>query len=68
VGRVWGIGERTWGGDFRRRMMIFDTTARGRDLGIEGTRRGRECARKIFERGASSTQRNASEGRLRGID
>jgi hypothetical protein len=25
---------------------------RGRDLGIEGTRRGRESARKIFKRGA----------------
>jgi hypothetical protein len=32
---------------------------RGRDVGIEGTRRDRECARKIFERGASSRQRNA---------
>jgi hypothetical protein len=25
VGRVWGIGERMWGGDFRRRMMIFES-------------------------------------------
>jgi hypothetical protein len=23
VGCVWGIGERKWGGDFRRRMMMF---------------------------------------------
>jgi hypothetical protein len=40
---------------------------RGRDLGMEGTRRGRESARKIFERGARSGQRNAklhSEGRV----
>jgi hypothetical protein len=25
VGCVWGIGERKWGGDFRRRMMIFES-------------------------------------------
>jgi hypothetical protein len=31
---------------------------RGRDVGMEETRRGRECARKIFERGARSRQRN----------
>jgi hypothetical protein len=31
---------------------------RGRDVGMEKTRRGRECARKIFERGARSRQRN----------
>jgi hypothetical protein len=24
VGCVWGIGERKWGGDFRRRMMMFE--------------------------------------------
>jgi hypothetical protein len=30
----------------------------GRDLGMEGTRRGRESARKIFEKGARSGQRN----------
>jgi hypothetical protein len=39
LGCVWGIGERKWGGNFRRRMM-------------EGTRRGRDSARKILERGA----------------
>jgi hypothetical protein len=26
VGCVWGIGERKWGGDFRRRMMMFEST------------------------------------------
>jgi hypothetical protein len=25
VGRVWGIGEKKWGGDFRRRMMMFES-------------------------------------------
>jgi hypothetical protein len=25
VGRVWGIGERKWGDDFRRRMMMFQS-------------------------------------------
>jgi hypothetical protein len=71
VGSVWGIGERKWGGDSRRRMMMFedreDIDVRGRDLGMERTRRGRESARKIFERGARSGQRNArlhSEGRV----
>jgi hypothetical protein len=70
VGSVWGIGEKKWGGDSRRRMMMFEDReyiVRGRDLGMEGTRRGRESARKILERGARSGQRNArlhSEGRL----
>jgi hypothetical protein len=32
---------------------------RGRDLGMEGTRRGREGARKIFENRARSGLRNA---------
>jgi hypothetical protein len=39
----------------------------GRDLKMEGTRRGRESARKIFERGARSGERSArlhSEGRV----
>jgi hypothetical protein len=22
---VWGVGERKWGGDFRRRMMMFES-------------------------------------------
>jgi protein subunit release factor B len=26
VGCVWGIGERKWGGDFRRRMIMFEST------------------------------------------
>jgi hypothetical protein len=25
VGCVWGIEERKWGGDFRRRMMMFES-------------------------------------------
>jgi hypothetical protein len=25
VGCVWGIAERKWGGDFRRRMMMFES-------------------------------------------
>jgi hypothetical protein len=25
VGRVWGTGERKWGDDFRRRMMMFQS-------------------------------------------
>jgi hypothetical protein len=32
---------------------------RGRDVGMEKTRRSRECARKIFERDARSRQINA---------
>jgi hypothetical protein len=43
------IGERKWGGDFRRRMMMFEREhgreyidVRGREMGIEETRRGRE--------------------------
>jgi hypothetical protein len=39
---------------------------RGRYLGINGTRRGRESARKIFERGARSGQRNAKLHRREG--
>jgi hypothetical protein len=52
-----------WGGDFRTRMIMFDSMIES----MEGTRRGRESARKIFERGARSGQRNASlysEGRV----
>jgi hypothetical protein len=25
VGCIWGIGERKWGGDFSRRMMMFES-------------------------------------------
>jgi hypothetical protein len=25
VGCGWGIGEKKWGGDFRRRMMMFES-------------------------------------------
>jgi hypothetical protein len=25
VGWFWGKGERNWGGDFRRRMMMFES-------------------------------------------
>jgi hypothetical protein len=43
VGCVWGIGERKWGGDFRRRMMMFESMieyidVRGKDPGMEGTK------------------------------
>jgi hypothetical protein len=39
-GCVWGIGERKWGRDFGRKMVI--ESVRGRDLGMEETRRGSE--------------------------
>jgi hypothetical protein len=37
VGCVWGMGERKWGGDFRRRLMMFESMMRirGRDLGMD---------------------------------
>jgi hypothetical protein len=57
VGCVWGIGKRS-------REVISGGI---RDLEMEGTRRDRESARKIFERGDRSGQRNArlhSEGRV----
>jgi hypothetical protein len=44
VGCVWGIGKRS-------REVISGGI---RDLGMEGTRRDRESARKIFERGDRS--------------
>jgi hypothetical protein len=65
VGCVWRIGGRKWGGrgfqeenDDREHDREY-IAVRVRDLGMEGTRRGRESARKIFERGARSEQRNA---------
>jgi hypothetical protein len=39
-GCVWGKGERKWGRDFGSKMMI--ESVRGRDLGMEETRRGSE--------------------------
>jgi hypothetical protein len=39
AGCVWGIRERKWGGDFRSKMMMFESMivsnidVRGRDLG-----------------------------------
>jgi hypothetical protein len=52
---VWGVGERKWGGDFRRRMMMFESMIESilmyGDLGMEGTRTGRESTRERFESG-----------------
>jgi hypothetical protein len=68
VSCVWEIRE--WGSDFRRKMMMFESMIESiLTYGAEiwGTRRGRESARKIFERDARSGQRNArlhSEGRI----
>jgi hypothetical protein len=49
-----------------RKVMIFESMieselidVRSRDLGMEGTRGGKESARKIFEMGAGSGQINA---------
>jgi hypothetical protein len=77
VGCVWGIGERKWEDDLRRGMVIFENMIESIlygteiwDLGMEGTRRGKESGRKIFQRGARSGQKNIrlhSEGRVRGI-
>jgi hypothetical protein len=57
-------------GDFKRRMMMFESMIErilmGRDLGLEVRKRVRESARKIYEKGARSGQRNArlhNEGR-----
>jgi hypothetical protein len=46
---VWGRAETKWGGFFKRRMIMFNSM-----VGMEGTRGGRESARKIFEMGARS--------------
>jgi hypothetical protein len=61
-----GSRRRKRGGDFRRRMMIFErivesigTDVGGRGLRMEGTRRGRENLREIFERSARSGRSNA---------
>jgi hypothetical protein len=52
VGCVWGLGERKWGGDYKR-MMMFESLiecidVRGRDLGMKGIRIGREGAKKYL--------------------
>jgi hypothetical protein len=46
-----GIGERKWGGDFWRRMMMY-----GQRSGVKGTRGGRKMQEKYL-RGARSGQR-----------
>jgi hypothetical protein len=53
IGAVWGIGERKFGHDFRRRVMMFDSLVKsvmmyGAEIWV-----GRG-ARKIFEMGAKS--------------
>jgi hypothetical protein len=61
-----GIGERKRGGDFGRRMMMFESMVEN-PADFWGTRGGRASARKIFDMGARSGQRNArlhSEGRV----
>jgi hypothetical protein len=30
MGCVWGIGDRKWGGDIRRRMMMFESMIESR--------------------------------------
>jgi hypothetical protein len=72
VGCVWGIGERKWGGDFSRRMMMFENMIEsilmyGAEISGWKEQEEVEKARKIFERGDRSGQRNAklySEGRV----
>jgi hypothetical protein len=61
VGCLRGIGERKWGGEFGRRMMMFEsmvesvgTDVRSGNLGMERTGGGGESAREIFEMGARS--------------
>jgi hypothetical protein len=67
-----GIGERKWGGDFRRRMMMFQSMIESILMyGAEiwewkEQRRWREY-KKIFEMGARSGQKSAkwhSKGRV----
>jgi hypothetical protein len=72
VGCVWGIGERKWGGEFGKRVMMFESMVESVERteqrsGMEGTGGGGESAREIFEMGARSGQRNTrvhSEGRV----
>jgi hypothetical protein len=74
VGCVWGIGERKWGGEFGRKMMMFESMLEsvlmyGAEIWgwKEQAGGGGESAREIFEMGARSGQSNTrvhSEGRM----
>jgi hypothetical protein len=72
VGCVCGIGERKWGGEFGRRIMMFESMVEsvlmyGTEIWMKETGGGGESAREIFEMGARSGQRNTrvhSEGRV----
>jgi hypothetical protein len=62
VGYVWGIGERKWGGDFRRRMMMFESMIMMYGAEIWEWKEQEEVensGRKIFERNGRSGQRSA---------
>jgi hypothetical protein len=61
VGCVWGIGERKEQNDDVREHDREYIDVWGRDLGMEGTRRGRESARKIFERSGERNSRLREE-------
>jgi hypothetical protein len=59
VGCVWGIGEKVGRWFQEENDDVWEhgrerIDVRGRDLGMEGKRGGRESARKIFEVGARS--------------
>jgi hypothetical protein len=73
VGCVWGIGERKWGGEFRRSMMIlmmFQSLIErilmyGAEIwGWKEPKEVEESARKIFEMGARSNARLHSDERV----
>jgi hypothetical protein len=65
VGCVWGIEERKWRGEFRRSMMMFQSLIESILMygaaiwGWKEPKEVEESARKIFEMGARSRQRNA---------
>jgi hypothetical protein len=68
-----GNRREKWEGDFKRKMMMFENMIEsilmyGAEIwGWKEQKSGRESARKIFERGARSKQRNGrlhNEGRL----
>jgi hypothetical protein len=54
IGAVWGIGERKFGHDFRRRIMMFDSEKRddvwSGNMGMERARRVGRGARKMGAR------------------